>query len=66
MVVWNQGLVNLSFDDNKIRFRTDDYISSVIRLDDFQSGNHKDKSSQKEIIRRRRPQTEVFFKAQAS
>ena len=43
--VWNQGLVNFGFDDNKIRFRTNDYISSVIRQDDFQSGNHKDKSS---------------------
>ena len=32
---WNQGLVNLGFDDNKIRFRTNDYISSVIRQDDF-------------------------------
>ena len=25
-----QGLVNLGFDDNKIRFRTNNYISSVI------------------------------------
>ena len=24
--VWNQGLVNLDFDDNKIRFRTNDYF----------------------------------------
>ena len=43
--MWNQGLVNIDFDDNKTRFRTNDYILSVIRLDDFQSGNHKDKSS---------------------
>ena len=43
--VWNQCLVNLGFADNKTRFRTNDYISSVIRQDDFQSGNHKDKSS---------------------
>ena len=40
------GLVNLGFDDNKRRFRTNYYISSVIMRDDFQSGNHKDKSSQ--------------------
>ena len=29
--LWNQGLVNLGFDDNKTRFETNDYISSVIR-----------------------------------
>ena len=46
-------MVNLSFDDNKTRFRTNDYISSVIRQDDFQSGNHKDKSSQREIIKKK-------------
>ena len=33
--VWNQGLVNLDFDDNKTRFKTNDYILSVIRQDDF-------------------------------
>ena len=26
-VMWNQGLVNLDFDDNKTKFRTNDYIS---------------------------------------
>ena len=51
--VWNQGLVNLSFDDNKTKFRINDYISSVIRQDDFQSGNHKDKSSQWEIMKKK-------------
>ena len=51
--MWNQSLVNLGFDDNKIRFRTNDYISSVIRQDDFQSGNHKDKSSQEEIMKKK-------------
>nr|CAN82286.1 hypothetical protein VITISV_028336 [Vitis vinifera] len=45
--VSEQGLVNLDFDDNKTRFRTNDHISSVIRQDGFQSGNHKDKSSQR-------------------
>ena len=49
----NQGLINLDFDNNKIRFRTIDYISSVIRQDDFQSGNHKDKSSQGEIMKKK-------------
>ena len=29
--LWNQGLVNLYFDDNKTRFGTNDYISNVIR-----------------------------------
>ena len=51
--LWNQGLVNLDFDDNKTRFRTNDYISSVIKQDDFQSGNHKDKSSQGEIMKKK-------------
>ena len=40
---WNQGLVNFDFDDNKTRFEINDYISNVIRPEDFQSGNHKDK-----------------------
>ena len=51
--MWNQGLVNLDFDDNKTKFRTNEYISSVIRQDDFQSGNHKDKSSQRKIIKKK-------------
>ena len=51
--MWNQDLVNLSFDDNKTRFRTNDYILSVIRQDDFQSGNHKDKSSKWEIMKKK-------------
>ena len=46
-------MVNLDFDDNKTRFRTNDYISSVIRQNDFQSGNHKDKSSQGEIMKKK-------------
>ena len=49
-LVWNQCLVNLDFDDNKTKFKTNDYISSVIRQDDFQSSNHTDKSSQREIM----------------
>ena len=46
-------MVNLDFDDNKTRFRTNDYISSVIRQYDFQSGSHKDKSSQGEIMKKK-------------
>ena len=46
-------MVNLDFDDNKTRFRTNDYIPSVIRQDDFKSGNHKDKSSQREIMKKK-------------
>ena len=45
--MWNQSSVNLGFDDNKTRFETNDYISSVIRQEDFQSGNHKDKIKSK-------------------
>ena len=51
--LWNQCLVNLSFDDNKTRFRTNDYISSVIRQDNFQSDNHKEKSNQGEIMKKK-------------
>ena len=46
--MWNQSLVNLGFNDNKTRFETNDYISSVIRQEDFQSSNHKDKIKSKE------------------
>ena len=46
-------MVNLDFDDNKTRFRTNYYISSAIRQYDFQSGNHKDKSSQGEIMKKK-------------
>ena len=59
--LWNQGLVNLDFDDNKTRFRTNDYISSVIRKDDFQSGNHKDKSSQWEIMKKKTTSKKSVF-----
>ena len=34
--LWNQCLVNLDFDDSKIKFETNYYISSVIRQEDFQ------------------------------
>ena len=54
-------MVNLSFDDNKTRFRTNDYISSVIRQDDFKSGNHKDKSSQKEIMKKKTTSKKSVF-----
>ncbi|KAL6334836.1 hypothetical protein AAG906_022825 [Vitis piasezkii] len=47
----HQDEVNSNSNHNE--FRTNDYISSVIRQDDFQSGNHKDKSSQKEIMKKK-------------
>ena len=53
MCVWNQSFVNLDFDDNKIRFRTNDYVSSIFRQDDFHSDNHKDKSRQGEIMKKK-------------
>ena len=46
-------MVNLDFNDNKTRFRTNDHISSVIRQDDFQSGNKKNKSSQGKIMKKK-------------
>ena len=63
--MWNQGLVNLDFDDNKTRFSTNDYISSVIRYDDFQSGNHKDKSSQGEIMKKKTTSKRGVFQDQS-
>ena len=60
-IVWNQGLVNIGFDNNKTRFITNDYISSVIRQDDFQNGNHKDKSSQREIIKKKKTSKRSVF-----
>ena len=59
--MWNQGLANLGFDDNKTRFKTNDYISSVIKQEDFQSGNHKDKSSQREIIKKKKTSKRSVF-----
>ena len=60
--MWNQGLVNLGFDDNKTKFRTNYYISSVIRQDDFQSDNHKDKSRQREIIQKKKTSKRSVFR----
>ena len=54
-------MINLGFDDNKTRFRTNDYISSVIRQDDFQSGNHKNKSNQKEIMKKKKTSKKSVF-----
>ena len=57
-------MVNLDFDDNKTRFKTNDHISSVIRQDDFQSGNHKDKSSQGEIMKKKTTSKRRIFQDQ--
>ena len=54
-------MVNLDFDDNKTRFRTNNYISSVIKQDDFQSGNHKDKLSQRKIIKKKTTSKKNIF-----
>ena len=58
-------MVNLDFDDNKIMFRTNDHISSVIRQDNFQSGNHKDKSSQREITNKKTTSKRRVFQDQS-
>ena len=60
-LLWNQGLVNIGFDDNKPRFRTNDFISSVIRQDDFQNDNHKDKSRQREIMKKKKTSKRSVF-----
>ena len=65
MFMWNQSLVNLDFDDNKTRFRTNNHISSVIRQDDFQSGNHKDKSIQGEIMKKKTTSKRRVFQDQS-
>ena len=54
-------MVNFSFDDSKTRFRTNDYISIFFRQDDFQSGNHKNKSSQREIIKKKKTTKRSVF-----
>ena len=54
-------MVNLDFDDNKTRFKTNDHISSVIKQDDFQSDNHKDKSSQGEIMKKKTTSKRSIF-----
>ena len=59
--MWNQGLVNLGFDENKIRFRTNDHLSSVFRQDNFQSSNRKDKSSKREIIKKKKTSKKSVF-----
>ena len=64
-VLWNQGLVNLDFDDNKTKFRTNDHISSVIKQDDFQSSNHKDKSNQREILKKKTTSKRRVFQDQS-
>ena len=64
--LWNQGLANLDFDDNKTRFITNDYILSVIRQDDFQNGNPKTNQAKEKSWRKRPPQREEFFKTKAS
>ena len=58
-------MVNFYFDNNKTRFRTNDYISSVIRQDDFQSGNHKDKSNQGEIMKKKTTSERKVFQDQS-
>ena len=40
-------MANLGFDNNKTKSGTNDYISSVIRQEDFQSDNYKDKIKSK-------------------
>ena len=47
--VWNQGLVNLDFDDNKTRFGTNDYILNMIDKKISKVIITKTKSSQRKI-----------------
>ena len=58
-------MINLDFDDNKVRFRTNEYILSVIRQDDFQSGNYKDKLSQGEIMKKKTTSKRRVFQYQS-
>ena len=58
-------MVNLDFNDNKTRFRTNDHISSVIRQDDFQSGNKKNKSSQGKIMKKKTTSKKRVFQDQS-
>ena len=58
-------MINLDFDDNKTKFKTNYHISSVIRYDDFQSGNHKDKLSQGEIMKKKTTSKRRVFQDQS-
>ena len=57
-------MVNLDFDDNKTRFRTNDYISSVIRQDDFQSDNPKTNYVKGEIMKKKTTSKRRVFQDQ--
>ena len=59
--MWNQGLANLDFDDNITKFRTNYYISSVIRQNDLQSDNHKDESNQRKIMKKKKTSKRGVF-----
>ena len=63
--LWNKSLVNLDFNDNKTRFRTNDHISSVIRQNDFQNDNHKDKSNQGKIMKKKTTSKRRIFQDQS-
>ena len=58
-------MVNLDFDDNKTRFRTNDHISSVIRQDDFQSGNPKTNQVKGEIMKKKTTSKRRVFQDQS-
>ena len=58
-------MINLDFDDDKVRFRTNEYILSVIRQDEFQSGNYKDKLSQGEIMKKKTTSKRRVFQYQS-
>ena len=54
-------MVNLGFDDNKIRFGTNDYISNVIRQEDFRNDNYKDKIKPKRYKKKKKDLKEKCF-----
>ena len=61
-LLWNQGLVNLDFDDNKTRFKTNDYISSWLGKTISKVAITKTNQTKEKSWRRRPPQREVVFK----
>ena len=65
-IMWNQGLVNLGFDDNKQGLELMIIFQVWLGKPIFKMAITKTNQAKKKSLIRRRPQREVFFKTQAS
>ena len=64
--LWNQGLVNLDFDDNKISLELMIIFQVWLGKTISKVAITKTNQAKEKSWRRRSPQREVFFKTQAS